>query len=90
MGLLIRNARILTLAGDTRPRRGAAMRELGVVPAGDLQLVRAGHLHHLRREGETVGELLEEGVILLIHLVVTDARRQLTEPQGVRVADECD
>ncbi len=36
MGLLIRNARILTLAGDTRPRRGAAMRELTVIPAGDV------------------------------------------------------
>jgi len=36
MGLLIRNARILTLAGDARPRRGAAMRELGVIPAGDV------------------------------------------------------
>ena len=39
MGLLIRNARILTLAGDTRPRRGAAMRELGVIPAGDVRVV---------------------------------------------------
>ncbi len=36
MGLLIRNARILTLAGDARPRRGAAMRELGIIPAGDV------------------------------------------------------
>jgi len=27
---LIRNARVLTLAGETRPRRGAALRELGV------------------------------------------------------------
>ncbi len=36
MGLLIRNARILTLAGDARPRRGAALRELGVIPAGDV------------------------------------------------------
>ena len=34
MGLLIRNARILTLAGDTRPRRGLALRELGVIAQG--------------------------------------------------------
>jgi len=36
MGLLIRNARVLTLAGETRPRRGAALRELGVVDRGDV------------------------------------------------------
>jgi imidazolonepropionase len=38
MGLLIRNARILTLAGDARPRRGAAMGELGLLPAGDVRV----------------------------------------------------
>lgn len=36
MRLLIRNARVLTLAGDTRPRRGAALHELGVVDHGDV------------------------------------------------------
>ena len=36
MGLFIRNARILTLAGDTRPRHGAALRELGVIEHGDV------------------------------------------------------
>ena len=36
MGLLIRNARILTLAGEDRPRRGAALRELGVIEHGDV------------------------------------------------------
>jgi imidazolonepropionase len=36
MRLLIRNARILTLAGDPRPRRGAALRELGVIDHGDV------------------------------------------------------
>jgi imidazolonepropionase len=38
MGLLIRNARILTLAGDTRPRRGPALRELGVIERGDVRV----------------------------------------------------
>jgi imidazolonepropionase len=36
MSLLIRNARILTLAGDSRPRRGKEMCELGVMPQGDV------------------------------------------------------
>lgn len=43
MNLLIRNARILTLAapgstgaGPVLPRRGAALRELGVIPRGDV------------------------------------------------------
>jgi len=36
MRLLIRNARIVTLAGDTRPRRGAALRELSVIDHGDV------------------------------------------------------
>ena len=36
MGLLIRNARVLTLAGETRPRRGPALRELGVIDHGDV------------------------------------------------------
>ena len=36
MPLLIRNARILTLAGSERPRRGKALGELGVIPAGDV------------------------------------------------------
>jgi imidazolonepropionase len=34
--LLIRNARILTLAGPAGPRRGKALGELGVIPAGDV------------------------------------------------------
>ncbi len=36
MSLLIRNARVLTLAAGARPRRGAALRELGVIPRGDV------------------------------------------------------
>ena len=44
MPLLIRNARILTLshsigsgqAGGERPRRGKALGELGIIPAGDV------------------------------------------------------
>lgn len=34
--LLFRNARILTLAGPTGPRRGPALRELGIVPQGEV------------------------------------------------------
>ncbi len=34
--LLIRNARVLTLAGTQTPRRGAALRELGVIPQGEV------------------------------------------------------
>ena len=36
MNLLIRNARILTLAGTERPRRGKYLADLGVIPAGDV------------------------------------------------------
>ena len=36
MSLLIRNARILTLTGSERPRRGKALGELGIIPAGDV------------------------------------------------------
>ena len=36
MSLLIRQARLLTLATGVRPRRGPALRELGVVPRGDV------------------------------------------------------
>lgn len=36
MSLIIRNARILTLAAGARPRRGAELRELAVVPGGDV------------------------------------------------------
>ena len=43
MPLLIRNARILTLAGGERPRRGTALGELGVIPAGDV-LVHQGKI----------------------------------------------
>lgn len=38
MDLLIRNARILTLAGAAGPRRGAALGELGVIPRGDVRI----------------------------------------------------
>jgi imidazolonepropionase len=41
--LLIRHARILTLAGAPRPRRGAALRELGIVERGDV-LVQDGKI----------------------------------------------
>lgn len=34
--LHLRNARLLTLAGTERPRRGKALRELGVIPNGEL------------------------------------------------------
>lgn len=36
MPLLIRNARILTLAGPNRPRRGREMAELGLIPQGEV------------------------------------------------------
>lgn len=36
MSLLIRNARVLTLAGGPRPRRGAALRELSVIDHGNV------------------------------------------------------
>ena len=36
MSLLIRNARILTMAGPTGARRGKALGDLGVLPAGDV------------------------------------------------------
>jgi len=36
MTLHIRNARILTLTGGAEPRRGAALGELGIIPAGDV------------------------------------------------------
>lgn len=36
MNLLIRNARVLTLAAGARPRRGNELRELSVVPHGDV------------------------------------------------------
>jgi imidazolonepropionase len=36
MSLLIRNARILTLAGPTRPRRGKEPGELGIIPQGEV------------------------------------------------------
>ena len=34
--LLLRNARILTLRGEPGPRRGKALRELGVIPHGEV------------------------------------------------------
>lgn len=36
MSLLIRNARVLTLAGASGPRRGKALRELAILPQGDV------------------------------------------------------
>ncbi|MBI2814702.1 MAG: imidazolonepropionase [Opitutae bacterium] len=36
MSLLIRNARILTLATGSRPRRGKELADLGVIPAGEV------------------------------------------------------
>ncbi len=36
MSLLFRNARILTLRGAPGPRRGAALRDLGVIPQGEV------------------------------------------------------
>lgn len=36
MTLHLRNARVLTLSGGAEPRRGQALGELGVIPAGDV------------------------------------------------------
>lgn len=41
MSLLFRNARLLTLAGPTGPRRGPALRELGIIPQGEVLVVDA-------------------------------------------------
>ncbi|MFA6961434.1 MAG: imidazolonepropionase [Opitutaceae bacterium] len=58
MSLLIRHARILTLVqsdtestltGGVRPRRGKALRELGVIPRGDV-LVRDGKIEAVAAE----------------------------------------
>jgi imidazolonepropionase len=43
MSLLVRRARLLTLATGARPRRGPALRELGIVACGDV-LVRDGKI----------------------------------------------
>lgn len=43
MSLLIRHARVLTLAAGERPRRGPALRELGVLPGSDV-LVQDGKI----------------------------------------------
>ncbi len=43
MSLLIRNARILTLARGARPRRGPALGDLGPIPVGDV-MVSAGRV----------------------------------------------
>ncbi len=76
------------LRRDLPGQDGGRGKRNGVVDVHDLQLVGAGHLHHLCREGQAVRELLQEGMIVLVHLVVTDAGRQLAQPQRVRVADE--
>lgn len=39
MSLLIRNARLLTLAHGSRPRRGKELGDLGLIPAGELLVV---------------------------------------------------
>jgi imidazolonepropionase len=36
MPLLFRNARVLTLRGESGPRRGPALRELGIIPLGEV------------------------------------------------------
>ena len=36
MNLLVRNARLLTLAGERGPRRGKALGDLGIMPQGDV------------------------------------------------------
>lgn len=53
MKLLVRNARVLTLAGGGWPRRGREMSDLGVIPRGDV-LVEDGVI-------AAVGERVEAG-----------------------------
>jgi imidazolonepropionase len=55
--LLIRNARVLTLAGDG-PRRGAAMADLGVLERADV-LIRDGRISEI---GEAIGTEAERVV----------------------------
>lgn len=67
MPLLIRNARILTLAGGERPRRGKALGELGVIPAGDV-LVHEGKIAAVgvKVEAPAAAEVIEaHGRVLL-------------------------
>ena len=78
------------LGSDLARDDGRRRERDGVVHVHDLQLVRARHLHHLRRQSEAVGELLQQRVVFLVHLVVAHARRQLAQAQRVGVADERD
>jgi len=65
--LLIRNARILTLAGPNGPRRGKDLAELGILPQGDV-LVSEGKITAVgpRVEGPADAEIIEaQGRVLL-------------------------
>ena len=67
MPILIRNARILTLAGNERPRRGKSLGELGLLPAGDV-LVHDGKIIAVAEKVETPkdAEIIEaNGRVLL-------------------------
>lgn len=55
MSLLIRNARLLTLAGAPGPRRGPALRELGVIPQGEV-LVADGKIAAIGEKVEAPAE----------------------------------
>ncbi|MDX2194496.1 MAG: imidazolonepropionase [Gemmatimonadales bacterium] len=68
--LVIRDARVVSLATGPRPRRGAAMRELGVVPRADV-VVRGDTIDAVlpRYEGAAARELDARGRVLLPGLV---------------------
>ena len=60
MSLLIRNARILTVAGPTLARRGPELRELGVIPNGEV-LVADGRITAVgeKVEAPDAGEVID-------------------------------
>ena len=67
MSLLIRNARILTLAAGPRPRRGTELGELAIVPAGDV-FITEGRISAVGPKVETAAdaEVLEaQGRVLM-------------------------
>ncbi|MCZ6812409.1 MAG: amidohydrolase family protein, partial [Planctomycetota bacterium] len=65
-GLTITNARILTLAGEAPPRRGDALRELGVIERGFVRIEDGRIAEVAEGQPESQEEVIDaEGCVLM-------------------------
>ncbi len=62
----------------------------GVMHVQQIEIVSVRHIHHARRQRQTIRRILEQRIVGNFHFVIVDARDAGVEPNRIRIGDEVD